>query len=277
MKLALHTLAIACSAAMVSAASAHTLALASSEQQPSSDTEQTQSTATTGQNTQSAPSTSASVQDSGHDVSDPPGPTGTDSAQPVTPDTSATQPAAPGSTTTPPPAPDTQTQQGTAPGVAPATPPTDAQGDDTMADARDFLENAIQGSYAEIEGSQLALEKAEDPEVREFAEMMIRDHQQMAQEASDLARQKGIEPPDGPSIMQTTEITALKPLTGGAFEAMYVNRIGVAAHESTIEMFEQAQQEIQDPDVRAMIEKPLPKLREHLQMAQALDQKQDNQ
>lgn len=275
MKLALHTLAIACSAAMVSAASAHTLALASSEQQPSSDTEQTTP------DTRTTPSTtSGTAQDTSPDnVNNPPTATGTDSAQPVTPDSSATQPTAPGSTTTPPPSADPDVRQGTVPGVAPATPPTDPRGDDTMAqeDVHDFLENAIQGSYAEIEGSQLALEKAEDPEVREFAEMMIRDHQQMAQEASDLARQKGMEPPDGPSMMQTTEITALKPLTGGAFEAMYVNRIGVAAHESTIEMFEQAQQDIQDPDVRAMIEKTLPKLREHLQMAQALDQKQENQ
>ncbi|NLC37550.1 MAG: DUF4142 domain-containing protein [Alcaligenaceae bacterium] len=38
---------------------------------------------------------------------------------------------------------------------------------------RRFMENAIQGSYAEIEGSQLALDKAESQEVRHFAEMMI--------------------------------------------------------------------------------------------------------
>jgi len=144
-------------------------------------------------------------------------------------------------------------------------------------DDHDFLENAIQGSYAEIEGSQLALEKSEDAEVRDFAQMMIDDHQKMVQEASELARQKGVEAPDGPSLMQTTEITALKALTGGAFDAMYVNRIGVAAHESTIQMFEEAQQNVQDPDIRAMIDKTLPKLREHLQMAQALDQKQENE
>src|SRR5699024_9743097 len=103
-------------------------------------------------------------------------------------------------------------------------------------DDQNFLENAIQGSYAEIEGSRLALEKTEDADVREFAEMMISDHQKMVDEASALAREKGMTPPDGPSAMQVTEITALKALTGGAFDAMYVNRIGVAAHESTVEM-----------------------------------------
>lgn len=160
-----------------------------------------------------------------------------------------------------------------------AVPDTDQTGQDTMLNQADqsFLENAIQGSYAEIEGSQLALEKTEDADVSEFAQMMITDHQKMADEASGLARDKGMSPPDGPSVMQRTEITALKALTGGAFDAMYVNRIGVAAHESTIEMFEQASQDVQDPDIRAMITDTLPKLREHLTMAQTLNEKQDNE
>lgn len=144
-------------------------------------------------------------------------------------------------------------------------------------DDQDFLENAIQGSYAEIEGSQLALEKTEDPEVRKFAEHMIKDHGQMVKEASKLATEKGLTPPDGPSALQVTEITALKALTGGAFDAMYVNRVGVAAHESTVEMFEEATRELEDPDLKAMAEKTLPKLLQHLEMARALNEKQEKQ
>ena len=142
---------------------------------------------------------------------------------------------------------------------------------------RKFLENAIQGSYAEIEGSQLALEKTESPEVKHFAEMMIKDNGLMVKEAAKLAQTKGVTPPDGPSVVQTTEITALKALTGGAFDAMYVNRIGVASHEATVEMFEKASNEAQDADVRAMATDTLPKLREHLKMARDLNQKQEKQ
>lgn len=142
---------------------------------------------------------------------------------------------------------------------------------------RGFMENAIQGSYAEIEGSQLALDKTASQEVRHFAEMMIKDHGDMVKKATKLATDKGLNPPDGPSVVQTTEITALRALTGGAFDAMYVNRIGVASHEATVEMFEEASQQAEDPDVKAMADKTLPKLREHLEMARALDAKQDRQ
>lgn len=142
---------------------------------------------------------------------------------------------------------------------------------------RQFLEDAIEGSYAEIEGSQLALEKSEDPEVRAFAEHMIKDHSQMAKEGSTFATKKGLTPPDGPSAMQVTEITALKALTGGAFDAMYINRIGVASHEATVEMFEEASKNAQDPEVKAMATKTLPKLRDHLEKARAINQKQEKQ
>lgn len=140
-----------------------------------------------------------------------------------------------------------------------------------------FLENAIQGSYAEIEGSQLALEKGESQDVKAFAQMMVEDHGKMLKEAETLASNKGLTPPTGPSAMQVTEITALRALSGGAFDAMYVNRIGVASHEATVEMFEEASRQAADPEVKAMATKTLPKLREHLEAARALDKKQDQQ
>jgi len=139
-----------------------------------------------------------------------------------------------------------------------------------------FLENAIQGSNAEIKGSQLALEKSESGDVKAFAQMMIDDHQKMAKEAAALATSKGMTPPTEPSAMQTTEITALKALSGGAFDTMYVNRIAVAAHESTVDLFKKATQEVQDPEVKALAMKTLPKLKEHLEMAETLNQKQDS-
>jgi len=178
-------------------------------------------------------------------------------------------------------------QTNTAPAATPSAPPAGTTAESTPSPTTEqptlaredesFLENAIQGSHAEIVGSRLALEKTEDVDVKAFAQMMIDDHTTMVEEAETLAASKGMTPPTGPSVMQSTEITALKALTGGAFNAMYVNRIGVASHEATVEMFEKASHEAQDPDVKALASKTLPKLRHHLEMARSLDQKQDRQ
>src|SRR5690606_24837618 len=59
-----------------------------------------------------------------------------------------------------------------------------------------FLENAAQGSYAEIEASKLAMEKSESAEVKEFAQKMIDDHQMMVDKITALAKAKGATPPD---------------------------------------------------------------------------------
>lgn len=83
-------------------------------------------------------------------------------------------------------------------------------------------------------------------------------------------------PPRGPSAMQTAEITALKALKGDAFDAMYVNRVGVKSHEATVEMFEKAARGSRDPDVKALAAGALPKLREHLEMARSVHRKQEN-
>lgn len=146
---------------------------------------------------------------------------------------------------------------------------------DLAAEDERFLEKAIQGSHAEIVGSQLAFEKTENADVRTFAQMMIEDHGKMVKEADTLATRKGMTPPTGPSMVQSTEITAMKALSGGAFDAMYVNRIGVASHEATVDMFEKASREAQDPDIKALATKTLAKLREHLEMARSLKKKQD--
>ncbi len=153
----------------------------------------------------------------------------------------------------------------------------EAQRDAREREDMGFLENAAQGSFAEVEASKLALEKSESQDVKDFAQKMIDDHQKMLDRITALAKAKGQELPDGPSIMQKTEITALKALSGGAFDAMYVNRIGVAAHESTVEMYEEANQETEDPEVKALIGELLPTLREHLEMAQALNEKQEKE
>ena len=99
----------------------------------------------------------------------------------------------------------------------------------------------------------------------------------MIEEVSALATEKDYEVPNEPSVMQTAEITALKALSGDAFDAMYINRIGVASHEATVQMFEEAARQAKDPDVKALAAKTLPKLREHLEMARKINQKQESE
>lgn len=123
----------------------------------------------------------------------------------------------------------------------------------------------------------MALEKTQSAEVKAFAQMMIKDHTAAGEQLSALAKKKGYVEPTEPSVLQKTELKALSVLSGGAFDKMYVDRLGIAAHESTISQFETAASGAQDSDVRAFAEKTLPTLRRHLEAAQSLNARQKTQ
>lgn len=147
------------------------------------------------------------------------------------------------------------------------------QGGELAEADRDFLENAAQSGLAEVEGSRIALDSDPSPEVRAFAQKMIDEHTRANEELRQLADRKGFTLPDEPSVAQRAELVALRALSGGPMNRAYAARIGEAAHENAVELFQRAASEAQDADIRAYAEKMLPKLQEHLKMARELREK----
>ena len=134
-----------------------------------------------------------------------------------------------------------------------------------------FVSQAAQNGHAEVEASKLAMEKASNPKVKEFAKQMIEDHTKANDELKALAMSKGVELPDGPSLLQKGKSKLmLSTADGEDFDRRYAESMGVEAHEDNIELFEKASKEAEDADVKAYAQKTLPKLQEHLKMAREL-------
>lgn len=167
-------------------------------------------------------------------------------------------------------------------GGAAATEPADRNSSPTTnrADARGradlpraetaFLKQAAQNGHAEVESSKLALQKAANPEVKRFAQQMVDDHTKANAELKALAAAKGVELPDGPSLMQTGKMKLLGTADGDNFDRRYAEAMGVEAHRDTIELFEKASADATDADVKAFAQKTLPTLKHHLMMAEQL-------
>src|SRR5689334_8383477 len=68
-------------------------------------------------------------------------------------------------------------------------------------DSKQFVTKAAQGNLAEIKTSQLALEKAQSPEVKSFAQRMIDDHQKASSELESIAQAKNLKVPDDTDMM----------------------------------------------------------------------------
>jgi len=136
-----------------------------------------------------------------------------------------------------------------------------------------FLKQAAENGHAEVESSRLALKRTSNATVKSFAQQMIDDHTRAGKELETLAKSKGVEVSKEPSVMQQGKIKLLGRAEGAAFDAQYADEFGVKAHESTVQLFEKAQAEVKDADVKAWATKTLPTLRQHLQHAQELKRK----
>ena len=142
-----------------------------------------------------------------------------------------------------------------------------AQGDPNA----QFIAEAAHGSHAEISTSQLAAQKATNPQVREFAQMMIQDHQASNQQLMQVAQQKGLDVPKRPDEMHVKEAANLKNLSGSQFDQAYMSA-QVADHAKMLSKYEDKAANAQDPDVRSFAASQVPILRRHLERARQINQ-----
>ena len=133
-----------------------------------------------------------------------------------------------------------------------------------------FLRHVAEGGHAELEASKLVAAKAANPAVKEFAQAVASDQQNIAAELTRLASAKQVKLPDAPSKMQQASITRLAKLEGVRFDKEYSREIGVLAHKDIVALFRQAQKSARDADVKAFASKTLPLLEQQLKMGQQL-------
>ncbi len=127
----------------------------------------------------------------------------------------------------------------------------------------DFLKKADKGNLTEVELGHLAARKAVNPEVKQFANRMIRDHSKANQELMTLAASKGLEVPKSAPLSEDASAAHLKMLSGKSFDEAYV-KLMVEDHKKDVADFQQESQSATDPDVKNFASKVLPVLQSHL-------------
>ncbi len=144
-----------------------------------------------------------------------------------------------------------------------------AHAQDAKADSasKNFIKKAIESNYAEINVGKLAQEKGNGEGVKRFGAMLVKDHSAANEKAIAAAKEMGVEPPSGSSIMEKGTYLKLKVLSGDTFDKSFAKGM-VEDHKSDIKEFEQEASKT-DPAGR-FAKEALPTLRNHLQEAQSL-------
>ena len=129
----------------------------------------------------------------------------------------------------------------------------------------------------EIETSQLASTKATDPEVRQFANQMRKEHATLIQQRNATIKAQNIEPAAGAkdSINAAGQnmMSALQSAPKGmTFDTAYING-QVMAHSATLAMVQKARNEAQNAALKDLLAKAEPEIQQHLNEAKTIQTK----
>lgn len=137
--------------------------------------------------------------------------------------------------------------------------------------SEDFIKDAIQGDISEVMLGKLAVRAGSSQDVRDFGQMLVKDHTKAKGEAVKVARKLHVTPPTHAMAVADTEYAKLQVLTGESFDKEFVWYM-VKDHKSDIAEFEE-QAKAEDGPATKLANKQLPTLRHHLEMVQALTAK----
>ena len=135
-----------------------------------------------------------------------------------------------------------------------------------------FAMKAAQGGMMEVRLGELAEQKAQSEDVKDFGKMMTTDHSKANAELTKLAMDKDLKLPATLNKEHMKSVDKMSKLSGKEFDDAYVADM-VADHRKDVGEFEKASHDLSNPDLKAFATKTLPTLKMHLKKIEAIQSK----
>lgn len=134
----------------------------------------------------------------------------------------------------------------------------------------EFMVEAASDGLLEVELGRLAQQKATQPAVKNFGQHMASQHAEANAALKTLAEQKGLVLPASLGRDQQETYRKLSGLTGSQFDKAYMDLM-VDDHKKDVDEFEDMSEDAYDGDIRGFAAKYAPVLKEHLEMAEQVN------
>jgi putative membrane protein len=138
----------------------------------------------------------------------------------------------------------------------------------SMADAN-FILAAAQGGMTEVKLGELAATNGMRNDVKEFGQMMVKDHMIINGNLKALAAQKGVTLPGSLDAKHQGMVDKLAALTGPGFDNAYINGM-IKAHQKDARAFKAESAATQDADIKNFLAKSIPVVEAHLKIIMAM-------
>ncbi|MEO3407594.1 DUF4142 domain-containing protein [Mucilaginibacter sp. CAU 1740] len=134
----------------------------------------------------------------------------------------------------------------------------------TSDDAK-FATEAASGGMAEVALGKLALTKTSNAQIKDFANMMVKDHGKANDELMSIAKTKNITLPTEPDSTHLKKAADLEKLKGTDFDKAYVDAM-VDGHKKTLDLMQNEAKDGKDAELKAFAGKTAPTVKMHLDM-----------
>lgn len=131
-----------------------------------------------------------------------------------------------------------------------------------------LISKNIMDNMTEIQLTKLGRDKATNPQLKKLAAQMMTEHTQMLRDVKALATRKSMQSQtSGMAAMggDTTMIASLRGTSGKDFDNSWSGQM-LTMHDAKIRELEGALSQTQDADIKALINKGLPKIKAHRDM-----------
>lgn len=136
-------------------------------------------------------------------------------------------------------------------------------------DDAEFAVKAADGGMMEVELGRLAATNASSAQVKEFGNMMVKDHSGAGEELKGLATQKNITLPSALSDDKMKKVNDLREKRGAEFDKDYMSFM-VDDHEEDIEEFQEQADNGKDAELKQWAAGKVPVLKHHLAEAKRI-------
>jgi predicted outer membrane protein len=132
-----------------------------------------------------------------------------------------------------------------------------------------FLQMISRDNHAEIELAQLAQQKAQDQNVKQYAQKLEQDHKQAQQKLEGVARDAGVNLPTGLTDEQQQTKQKLQQASGSDFDREYIDAM-VGGHMAAVAVLTLESQQGDFKGASNFAQEALPTIKGHLQQAEQL-------
>ncbi|MBX3170082.1 MAG: DUF4142 domain-containing protein [Candidatus Eremiobacteraeota bacterium] len=130
---------------------------------------------------------------------------------------------------------------------------------------RNFMVQAAQGGMAEVQMAQLALKKTNNPKVRDFAQMMVKDHSELNSKLTPMATQLGVSLPTRMTAADAGALSRLSRQSGSTFDRNYM-AVQKSAHTKALALFQEAGAQADNLTLRNFFAQNAETIAMHLEM-----------